>query len=118
MKEKLIKSIQSILNNTEYLQDVDFDGETANEVIEYIEERIQEEEVIYYGKAIKFLSEEDDSLTESTELACGMGYTLDNVNSELLATILTQSRMNEELYKIKDAIEEVFDEFEEEEEEE
>ena len=37
---------------------------------------------------MKYLSENDPSLSESIEIAQDMGYDLSNINSELLATIL------------------------------
>ena len=44
-------------------------------------------DVIYYSKAMEYLIENDASLCESTELATEYGYTLDNINSELLASL-------------------------------
>ena len=44
-------------------------------------------DVIYYSKAMEYLIENDASLSESTELATEYGYTLDNINSELLASL-------------------------------
>ena len=109
MNKEIKKAIEGILDNTDYLRGVDIDGDTPEEVIEYIEDRIREEEVIYYSKAIKFLSDEDASLIDSIDLAIDMGYELKNINSELLATILIQDRMNTELYEIKDDIENAFE---------
>lgn len=45
------------------------------------------EEVIYYSSAIRYLKENDPSLTESLEIATEYGYTAENLNSELLATL-------------------------------
>ena len=109
MNKEIKKAIEDILDNTDYLKDVDIDGDTPEEVIEYIEDRIREEEVIYYRKAIKFLSEEDNSLMNSVDLATDMGYELKNINSELLATILMQDKMSSELYEIKEDIENAFE---------
>ena len=50
-----------------------------------------QEEIIYYYKAIKYLSENDASLNESLELAFDMGFSLENLNSETLATIHYQN---------------------------
>ena len=44
-------------------------------------------EIIYYSKAMEYLIENDASLYESIELATEYGYTLDNINSELLASL-------------------------------
>tara|TARA_R110002110_G_scaffold154971_1_gene349037 strand:+ start:381 stop:749 length:369 start_codon:yes stop_codon:yes gene_type:complete len=44
-------------------------------------------EIIYYSKAIKYLQENDASLCESIEIATEYGYTLENINSETLASL-------------------------------
>ena len=45
------------------------------------------EEVIYYSSAIRYLKENDPSLTESLEIATEYGYEAKNLNSELLASL-------------------------------
>ena len=54
-------------------------------------------EIIYYSKAMEYLRENDCSLSESIELATEYGYTLENINSELLAS-LHASRDRENKY--------------------
>ena len=44
-------------------------------------------EIIYYAKAMEYLKEYDCSLAESIEIATEYGYTLENINSELLASL-------------------------------
>ena len=44
-------------------------------------------EIIYYCLAIEYLKENDPSLWESLEIAKEYGYTLENINSELLASL-------------------------------
>ena len=44
-------------------------------------------EIIYYYKAIEYLKENDFSLCESLEIANEYGYTIENINSELLARL-------------------------------
>jgi hypothetical protein len=73
------------------------DFDTPEELSEYIQERITEYEVIYYGGAMEYLSENDPSLSESLSLACEMGFGLDGLNSETLATLHIQNAMQEEL---------------------
>ena len=45
------------------------------------------EEVIYYSTAIRYLKENDPSLTESLEIATEYGYEAENLNSEVLASL-------------------------------
>tara|TARA_R100000951_G_scaffold102553_4_gene94703 strand:- start:181 stop:594 length:414 start_codon:yes stop_codon:yes gene_type:complete len=54
-------------------------------------------EIIYYYKAIEYLKENDFSLCESLEIANEYGYTIENINSELLAT-LHASRQREDKF--------------------
>ncbi len=45
------------------------------------------EEIIYYSTAIRYLKENDPSLTESLEIATEYGYEAKNLNSEVLASL-------------------------------
>lgn len=67
---------------------------------------IQEEEIIYYNNAIEFLKEEDQSLRESLDIAQEYGYSVEEINSELLATLLSQSRMMDEVEDLLKLLEE------------
>ena len=64
-------------------------------------------DIIYYSKAIKYLSENDASLSESIELAVDMGYELQNVNSELLASLHASQKAREDFHDITDEIDEI-----------
>lgn len=80
----------------------------VDDVLEYCEERINEIEVIYYATAMDYLRENDVSLQESLELAAEYGCELKNLNSEVLATLLMQSKSREALYEYRDELEKVF----------
>ena len=69
--------------------------ETIDEACEWI----CEQEVIYYGVAMNYLIENDVSLNESLEEADAMGFTIDMLNSEILATILLRKMLNENIYE-------------------
>ena len=64
-------------------------------------------DIIYYSRAIKYLSENDASLGESIELAVDMGYELENVNSELLASLHASQKVREDFHDITDEIDEI-----------
>ena len=53
------------------------------------------EEVIYYSTAIRYLKDNDPSLTESLEIATEYGYTTNNLNSELLASLHASQKKEE-----------------------
>jgi len=59
-----------------------------------------QEEIIYYHRAIKYLSENDASLRESLELAHDLGCSLENLSSETLATIHYQNYLIGEIEEI------------------
>lgn len=71
------------------------DIDEAIELIEKANEdrEITDTEVIYYSNAIKYLAENDQSLSESMELATDYWYDTKDINSELLASLL-QSKNN------------------------
>lgn len=115
-EEGIIDKIQDLIDDTKWLSDVSFDMDedeigSADDVVNYLEDRINEIEVIYYANAIKILSENDPSLQTSMGYADDLGYRCSDINSELLATILSQESAREELYDIQDDIEEVVDEW-------
>ncbi len=64
-------------------------------------------DIIYYSRAIKYLAENDASLSESIELAVDMGYELQNVNSELLASLHASQKAREDFHDITDEIDEI-----------
>jgi predicted urease superfamily metal-dependent hydrolase len=55
-------------------------------------------DIIYYHKAMKYLQENDTSLTESLNIANDFGYKTCDLNSELLASLLASQYAEEEFY--------------------
>ena len=85
-KSDLIKGITTEVDLPYY-----FDDDITS--FDELREKIQDNggfdiEIIYYSRAMEYLMANDNSLTESLGLAHDMGYTADNINSELLASIL------------------------------
>ena len=77
------------------------------------ENNLLDVEMIYYHKAIKYLMENDASLSRSTEIAHDLGYETNGINSELLASLLA-THINQEAFNyIQDELEELFDKLEE-----
>ena len=54
-----------------------------------------EVEIIYYDKAMEYLSKNDRSLSESFEIACQMGYEVHQLSSEILASIHCSTHMRD-----------------------
>lgn len=84
--------------------------DSSDELIENMREEINQDEVIYYSNAMKYLSENDASLQESMALASDLGYEAKDINSELLATLLQQKNLNEELDNLINEIEDIYSE--------
>ena len=68
-----------------------------------------DEEIIYYSRALEYLSENDPSLRESLELAAGMGYGVGDLNSELLASILASEKNRKTWSSHRDEITEMIE---------
>lgn len=95
------------------------DINSFEELRDYMEEQgAFDVDIIYYGNAIQYLMENDDSLTESLELASDMGYEAKNLNSEILASILASHNERIEFDELESKLAELFDEIANEEEEE
>jgi len=77
----------------------------VDELIEVVQERINEIEIVYYSEAMKLLSVHDASLSTSLSLASDFGYNTIDLNSELLASLLIQQMLSEELNEVVEEIE-------------
>lgn len=114
MKTENRNKLIELFNNTRYINDnlsltyvLDYkEVNTTEELEECLNEQIQGVEIIYYSNAINILKEEDQSLTESFEIALEYGYELKNLNSEILASLLIQNRCFEELSDFIQEVEE------------
>ena len=91
-----------------YCDEDDFD-----EFNDKVLEAIYCEDIIYHSVAIKYLAIEDASLADSLEIASEYGYTTQQLNSELLATLLYQQRLTEQWYEIEEQVKEMFFDYEE-----
>ena len=91
------------------LDDIYQDGMTFSELEEAVEQWINEQEIIYYNRAMNYLIDNDTSLNRSLEIASEMGYDVSSLNSELLATLLYQEELREEWYEIQDEVEELLE---------
>jgi len=88
-----------------------------NDIYEQVEEQGGfNVEIIYYSQAMRYLTYRDISLQNSMQLAADLGYTPENINSELLASLLATQYSMEELYKCEHEITEFFDTLDNEEE--
>jgi hypothetical protein len=111
IKEIMKNPVFSYLYNSldiNYL--IDSEHNNLGEFTEFLYDYIREHEIIYYSEAINFLRESDPSLRESLEIAEQLGYSPKNLNSEILATLLIQSYMDEEAGELIKEIETILEE--------
>lgn len=79
--------------------------ETTEDLREYLEDRIREQEIVYYTSAMDYLKDNDNSLRTSLEIAYNYGYELKNLSSEILASLLLQEDLIEELINFINEVE-------------
>jgi hypothetical protein len=65
-------------------------------------------EIIYYSEAIEYLKQNDFSLKLSLEIAEDFGYSIKDINSELLASLLASENAITEFHKLQPEIEDFF----------
>ena len=61
-------------------------------------------EFIYYSDAIEYLNQNDYSLTDSFEIAKEMGFTLDKLDSCILATIHKERKLEGDFFKLTEDV--------------
>ncbi len=121
MKAKVENFLSELNTEIDVLNYVDIDNIDMNNAYESIYEMIDENngfdiEIIYYNKAMEFLSNNDNSLRDSLEIADELGYNVSDLNSEILASLLASKLVREEFCELEGEITDFFEELEEEEE--
>ena len=116
-QEKQIDDLIKLFED--YAEDIDIDyilnyyeiGEDINnsdDLLELIEDNNGFDiDIIYYSKAMDYLAENDASLSESVEIASEYGYSTENINSELLASLHASQKARNDFWDIKDEIDEI-----------
>lgn len=122
MKTKIETFLSELSTEIDVLNYVDIEDIDTNNPFDSIREMIEDNsgfdiEIIYYSKAIEFLAENDPSLQESLEIASDYGYEAQNLNSEILASLLASKLVREEFSDLESEINSFFEDLEEEEEE-
>ena len=123
MKTKIKDFLSELSTEIDVLNYVDIDNIDHNNAFDSIYQMIEDNngfdiEIIYYSNAIDFLAENDPSLQESLEIASDYGYEANNLNSEILASLLASKLVRDDFYELESEITDFFEDLEEEEEEE
>ncbi len=100
--EEFLKSLN--IENLDLMDYVDIEDIDLNNAFESIYDMLDEKdafniEIIYYYNAMEYLKEHDNSLNESLNLAMLMNYDLENLNSEVLASLLASENARNDFYE-------------------
>jgi len=103
--------------------DIDFqyhlngaDFETADDIREILDEAgAFNIEIIYYSRAMEYLSKYDRSLKRSLEIAHNLGYKCNGLNSEILASMLASEDTRQEFEDIYNELKEFIEDLDEDE---
>ncbi len=112
--EEFLKSLDTEIDILDYVDDVE-----SIKSYDDLYEQIDEEggfnaEIIYYGNAMEYLTENDTSLAESMGIASELGFDVANINSELLASLLRSRELREEFSELEGEINNFFNELDDE----
>lgn len=113
IKNKIEKFLAELNTEVDILACVDIEDIDLDDAFDSIASMIEDNngfniEIIYYGRAMEYLTDNDTSLTISLELANDMGYNLKSLNSEILASLLASENSRESFYECRDEIEDFF----------
>ena len=114
MKTKIEDFLQNLETEIDLLSMVDIDNIDFNNAFDSIYEMIEDNngfdiEIIYYSNAIDYLSENDPSLQESLNIAHELGFSVDSLNSELLASLLITENVKNDFYELENDINDFFE---------
>ena len=121
MKSKIENFLANLKTEIDLLSLVDIDNIDHANAFDSICDMIEANngfdiDVIYYSNAIDYLSKNDPSLKKSLNIAAELCYEVQNLNSEILASLLASKLVREEFYELESEINDFFEELEEEEE--
>jgi intracellular sulfur oxidation DsrE/DsrF family protein len=114
LKNKIEEFLKSLnIDNLEITDFIDIEEIDLNNPFDSIYDMINDSdafsiEIIYYSNAIKYLQEHDPSLKYSLSLACDMGFEIQNISSETLASLLASENVLNDFYSKQSEIENFF----------
>lgn len=110
-----LNSLNTEICVTDYIDinNIDFEGAFSS-IYDMLPHNVFDIEIIYYSNAIQYLKENDASLKDSIEIALEYGYTLENISSEILASLLASRNAMESFNDLESDINTFFLELSEE----
>lgn len=115
IKDKIYKFLGSLETEIDVNYYVNIDEIDLSDPYESIYNMIDDDygfdiDIIYYQNAIEYLMKNDNSLYDSLAIASEYGYTCDNLNSEILASLLASRNSREDFYNLQKEIDDFFEE--------
>ena len=108
-KEEFFNGLDCEVSILDYIDDLD-DINSFDELYEALRDNNAfDVEIIYYARAMEYLSENDSSLKDSLEIASELGFDISSLNSELLASLHASRSAEEEFTDLQNEIDEFFD---------
>ncbi len=110
------KNELNYLNVNEYLNFEDFDNLDFSNAFQDVFDILDDNnaftiEIIYYSVAMDYLIKHDTSLTDSIELALEHGFKLEDLNSEILASLLATQITRDAFWGLEEDINNFFTNF-------
>ena len=117
MKTKIENFLRELNTEVDILAMIDIDNIDFKNAFDSIINMIDDNygfniEIIYYHKAMEFLSNNDNSLRDSFEIASELGYNVSDLNSEILASLLASKLVREEFCELEGEITAFFEDIE------
>ena len=110
-------SINDYIDTKDIIDIDNLESFDSSVIFESITELLQENggfnlEIIYYSNAIDYLKENDPSLNESLNIALELCLEVQNLNSEVLASLLYSQNETENYYSLESDITDFFSDIE------
>ena len=108
IKDKL-RDLDNSKANPFELKTLDYyTGQSVDDFIKTIRKVINNQQITYTGVAIEYLYQHDMSLEKSLEIAIKRGFSMKSLDSEVLATLLYQQDLRQQLAAIEIFIKDIF----------
>ncbi len=116
MKRKIENFLRELNTEVDVLYFVDIDNIDMSNPFDSICKMIEDNngfdiDIIYYSNAMNYLSKNDPSLKKSLNIAAELCYEVQNLNSEILASLLASKLVREEFYELESEINDFFEVF-------
>lgn len=91
------------------IEQIDITDAFSSIKVQLLDNNAFEQEVTYYSNAMEYLTENDISLRDSLELVEEFGYNINDINSEILASLLKTKKCEEAFDQYETEINEFFE---------